>query len=101
MLYPSFPVSHIPIHMYLHFFGVVCIQIHFTPIFQYLWKIINIQEQTIVFSDHLAEKINKANRLMGLIRTFVSLDEEIFKSVCFIRKTTLRVGKQGLGPIYN
>lgn len=32
------------------------------------------------FSDHLAEKINKANKMVGLIRrTFVSLDEEIFK----------------------
>ena len=32
------------------------------------------------FSDHLTEKMNKANRLEGLIRrTFVSLDEEIFK----------------------
>ena len=32
------------------------------------------------FSEHLAEKINKANRIVGLIRrTFVALDEEIFK----------------------
>ena len=31
------------------------------------------------FLDHLVEKTNKANRLVGLIRTFVSLDKEIFK----------------------
>ena len=32
------------------------------------------------FSEHLAEKVNKANRIVGLIRkTFVALDEEIFK----------------------
>ena len=32
------------------------------------------------FSDHLAEKINKANKIVGLIRrTFVALDEEIFR----------------------
>lgn len=33
------------------------------------------------FSDHLPEKINKTNSIVGLIRrTFLSLDEEIFKS---------------------
>ena len=32
------------------------------------------------FSEHLAEKVNKANRIVGLIRrTFVALDEEIFR----------------------
>ena len=37
-------------------------------------------DNKLSFSDHLAEKINKANRIVGLIRrTFVALDEEIFR----------------------
>ena len=37
-------------------------------------------DNKLSFSDHLAEKINKANKVVGLIRrTFVALDEEIFR----------------------
>ena len=41
-----------------------------------------VVDDQLEFSEHLAEKINKANRLVGLIRrTFVALDEEIFRSL--------------------
>ena len=37
-------------------------------------------DNKLAFSDHLAEKINKANKIVGLIRrTFVHLEPEIFK----------------------
>lgn len=37
-------------------------------------------DDKLKFSDHLAEKINKANRIVGLIRrTFIHLDSAIFK----------------------
>ena len=37
-------------------------------------------DDKLAFSDHLAEKINKANKIVGLIRrTFVHLEPEIFK----------------------
>ena len=39
-----------------------------------------IIDNKLSFSDHLAEKINKANRIMGLIRrTFIAMDEDIFR----------------------
>ena len=39
-------------------------------------------DQDLNFNEHFAEKINKANMMTGLIRrTFVALDEEIFKSL--------------------
>ncbi|KAG7154251.1 hypothetical protein Hamer_G026996, partial [Homarus americanus] len=41
------------------------------------------------FPGHLGEKINKTNRIVGLIRrTFVSLDEEIFKSLYVTPRTS-------------
>ncbi|KAK4311959.1 hypothetical protein Pmani_016590 [Petrolisthes manimaculis] len=37
-------------------------------------------DDTLTFSDHLAEKINKANRIVGLMRrTFTNLEPETFK----------------------
>lgn len=39
-----------------------------------------IIDNRLAFSDHLAEKINKANKIVGIIRrTFISLDMEVFK----------------------
>ncbi len=41
-----------------------------------------ITDKKLNFSDHLAEKINKANRMVELIRrTLIALDEEIFKAL--------------------
>lgn len=41
-----------------------------------------VLDTNLSFSGHLAEKINKANKIVGLIRrTFVALDESIFKSL--------------------
>ncbi len=39
-------------------------------------------DSKLQFSNHLAEKIDKVNKIVGLIRrTFLSLDEEMFKSL--------------------
>lgn len=36
------------------------------------------------YTDHLAEKVNKANELIGLIRkTFVAPDAELFKALSY------------------
>lgn len=41
-----------------------------------------VMDNKLNFSDHLAEKINKANKIVGLIRrTFVSLEEESFRNL--------------------
>ena len=41
-----------------------------------------IIDNKLTFSDHLAEKVNKANRLVGMMRrTSVSLDCNMFKSL--------------------
>ncbi|KAK4316380.1 hypothetical protein Pmani_012459 [Petrolisthes manimaculis] len=40
----------------------------------------DVIDDTLTFSDHLAEKINKANRIVGLVRrTFTNLEPETFK----------------------
>ena len=46
--------------------------------------------QDLNYNQHLAEKINKANMMTGLTRrTFIALDEEIFKSLlCGVDSTT-------------
>ncbi|XP_050704335.1 uncharacterized protein LOC126989767 [Eriocheir sinensis] len=39
-------------------------------------------DNKLMFSDHLAEKINKANKIVGLIRrTFIHLDPAVFKTL--------------------
>ena len=38
-------------------------------------------EQNLNFSEHFLEEIEKANRMVWLIRTFVTMDEAIFKSL--------------------
>ena len=40
-----------------------------------------IIDKKLNFEDHLAEKVNKANKLVGIIRTFVALDEIMFKNL--------------------
>ncbi len=41
-----------------------------------------IIDENLNFREHFTEKINKANRIVGLIiRTFVALDEKIFRSL--------------------
>ncbi len=40
---------------------------------------INVVIDMLSFSEHIAQKINKANSILRLIKTFVWLDEEISK----------------------
>ena len=51
------------------------------------------------FYEHFNEKINKANRLLGMIRrTFISLDEKIFKS---LYKGIVRPHLEYGNPVWN
>ena len=38
-------------------------------------------DKKINFEDHLAENVNKANKLVGIIRTLVALHETMFKNL--------------------
>lgn len=48
-----------------------------------------VMDDKLTFSEHLAEKINKANRIVGMIRSFVYLDPTIFKALytALVRQT--------------
>lgn len=59
-------------------------------------------DKTLSFSVHLAEKLNKANRLVGLIRrTFVSLNVEIFKNIFISLVRPLRICEPSLDTLIN
>ena len=40
-----------------------------------------IIDNELKFTAHLAEKINKANKMVGLIRSFLTLDEVMFRAL--------------------
>ena len=41
-----------------------------------------VNDDKLKFGDHLAKKVNKANKLVGLVRrTFLHLDSDMFRSL--------------------